>query len=162
MDPAGPYFSHNHTDKRLDPTDAQYVEAVHTDCHSPMSLGIAINVGHVDFYPNGCHDQPGCSTEGNGEMKSRITALIDRFACSHRRAPTLYSIDYQKLNKCRLIGYACESYEKFKKGECSDCGKNNRDCMIFEFSEKIPSVIRPGRSYFFDVGPKPPFCGKLC
>ncbi|XP_074594675.1 pancreatic lipase-related protein 2-like isoform X1 [Brevipalpus obovatus] len=160
LDPAGPYFTHNHTDKRLDPSDAVYVEAIHTDCVSSMSLGIAINVAHVDFYPNGCRDQPGCANGGSEtKEENRFTSLLKKFACSHGRAPEFYGVDH-RASKCRMIAYACESYEKFKRGECSDCGQNNRDCMIFEFSEKIPNLKELNRKYFFDVAPEYPYCGQ--
>ncbi|XP_074594676.1 pancreatic lipase-related protein 2-like isoform X2 [Brevipalpus obovatus] len=96
LDPAGPYFTHNHTDKRLDPSDAVYVEAIHTDCVSSMSLGIAINVAHVDFYPNGCRDQPGCANGGSEtKEENRFTSLLKKFACSHGRAPEFYGVDHR-------------------------------------------------------------------
>lgn len=39
MDPAGPYFEHTDKDVRLDPTDAQFVDAIHTDGESLLTLG---------------------------------------------------------------------------------------------------------------------------
>lgn len=53
LDPAGPLFtlpSVVSSEYRLDQTDAQYVQVLHT---SGGSLGTATKSGHADFYPNG-------------------------------------------------------------------------------------------------------------
>jgi hypothetical protein len=63
LDPAEPHFSKTDPIVRLDPTDADFVDVIHTDAGPFLSggLGIFEPVGHVDFYPNGGIDQPGCS-----------------------------------------------------------------------------------------------------
>jgi pancreatic triacylglycerol lipase len=40
---------------RLDPTDAEFVDVIHTDSESILMGGYGMEqpVGHVDFYPNG-------------------------------------------------------------------------------------------------------------
>lgn len=62
LDPAEPHFSKTDPIVRLDPTDADFVDVIHTDAGPFLSggLGIFEPVGHVDFYPNGGIDQPGC------------------------------------------------------------------------------------------------------
>lgn len=42
---------------RLDPTDAAYVDVIHTDAGT---LGTTQRVGHIDFWPNGGVHQRGC------------------------------------------------------------------------------------------------------
>lgn len=47
---------------RLDRNDAKFVDVVHTDT-LPLTrggLGMKDAIGHVDFYPNGGHTNPGC------------------------------------------------------------------------------------------------------
>lgn len=63
LDPAEPHFSNTSPMVRLDPTDATFVTAIHTDCNPFISggLGITQPVAHIDFYPNGGRNQPGCN-----------------------------------------------------------------------------------------------------
>lgn len=44
-------------DARLDPSDAQFVQVIHS-CAGV--LGFNRNIGHVDYWPNGGSNQPGC------------------------------------------------------------------------------------------------------
>lgn len=57
LDPAGPYFYLKGPEWRLDPTDAQFVDVIHT---AVGSAGHYKELGHVDFFPNGGIFQPGC------------------------------------------------------------------------------------------------------
>nr|XP_054927968.1 hepatic triacylglycerol lipase-like [Dermacentor andersoni] len=60
LDPAGPLFEN--TIVALSRKDAEFVDVIHTDSGilAELKLGIKAPIGHVDFYPNGGHDQPGC------------------------------------------------------------------------------------------------------
>lgn len=58
LDPALPGFLGAEIDSRLDPSDATFVDVIHT-CSG--ALGYPFNLGTVDFYPNGGQrGQPGC------------------------------------------------------------------------------------------------------
>ncbi|XP_076197882.1 lipase member H isoform X2 [Aptenodytes patagonicus] len=57
LDPAGPLYRGKPPSERLDPTDAQFVDVIHSDTDG---LGYTDALGHIDFYPNGGTDQPGC------------------------------------------------------------------------------------------------------
>ncbi|CAM4600036.1 unnamed protein product, partial [Lepidochelys olivacea] len=57
LDPAGPLFNGKPPEERLDPTDAQFVDVIHSDIDG---LGYREALGHIDFYANGGTDQPGC------------------------------------------------------------------------------------------------------
>lgn len=57
LDPAGPLFNPNDPNDRLDSSDAEYVEIIHTDS---TGIGIGVPIGHADFYPNGGTGMPGC------------------------------------------------------------------------------------------------------
>lgn len=60
MDPAGPAWENKDMDpekEKLCPNDADFVDVIHTDIYYS---GYVAPIGHVDFYPNGGKDQPGC------------------------------------------------------------------------------------------------------
>lgn len=58
LDPARPFFEIPETPEKLDPTDANFVDVIHT-CAG--LLGFFEATGHADFYPNnGIPPQPGC------------------------------------------------------------------------------------------------------
>jgi hypothetical protein len=62
LDPAEPHFAKAQPPVRLDRTAAKYVDVVHTDASQFIrgGLGMTEKIGHVDYYPNGGTNQPGC------------------------------------------------------------------------------------------------------
>eukprot|EP00069_Balaena_mysticetus_P018820 bmy_11745T0 len=108
LDPAGPEYTRASLEERLDPGDALFVEAIHTDTDN---LGIRIPVGHVDYFVNGGQDQPGCPTS--------ISAGYSYLICDHMRAVHLYISALE--NSCPLMAFPCTSYKVFLAGHCLDC-----------------------------------------
>ena len=62
LDPAGPYFQNTPEEVRLDSSDADFVDVIHSDAEKLLDLGLgtAQVSGHVDFWPNNGIEQPGC------------------------------------------------------------------------------------------------------
>ncbi|XP_069610486.1 pancreatic triacylglycerol lipase-like isoform X2 [Ranitomeya imitator] len=73
LDPAEPYFQGTPVEVRLDPSDAAFVDAIHTDA-APIipnvGFGMSQLVGHVDFFPNGGEEMPGCK-------KNALSQIVD-------------------------------------------------------------------------------------
>lgn len=62
MDPAAPLYEFPHIeslDEVLDPSDASFVDAIHTNA---KHIGMITPAGHVDYYVNGGQQQWGCNT----------------------------------------------------------------------------------------------------
>lgn len=57
LDPALPFFATLKNEWKLDPSDANFVDVIHT---SAGSFGKIEATGHVDFYVNGGFMQPAC------------------------------------------------------------------------------------------------------
>ena len=62
LDPAGPLFEGYDPNVRLDKTDADYVDVIHSNGDSLIVGGFGTwePLGHVDFYPNGGRNQRVC------------------------------------------------------------------------------------------------------
>ncbi|XP_077287752.1 pancreatic lipase-related protein 2-like [Arctopsyche grandis] len=128
LDPAGPCFFNELPSNRLTKADARFVDVIHTDIHTS---GYPKQLGHVDFYPNGGENMPGC--------------IIGQ--CSH-----VLSIDYYKSsveNPAEFLAVMCKDWITFKKGKCS---KNPRVVMGYW----IYKNIKKGR-YFLETSPAFPY-----
>ncbi|XP_011537578.1 pancreatic lipase-related protein 3 isoform X1 [Homo sapiens] len=63
LDPAGPFFHNTPKEVRLDPSDANFVDVIHTNAARilfELGVGTIDACGHLDFYPNGGKHMPGC------------------------------------------------------------------------------------------------------
>jgi hypothetical protein len=82
FDPAAPYFYDQdyQPETHLDPTDADFVDVIHTNGGSLVTAHLSTlkPVGHVDFYANGGGEQPGC-------INTIVGALEDIFS-TYKRA----------------------------------------------------------------------------
>uniref|UniRef100_A0A4D5RR99 Putative pancreatic lipase-like enzyme n=1 Tax=Ixodes scapularis TaxID=6945 RepID=A0A4D5RR99_IXOSC len=109
LDPAGPMFQSFGV--HLRPEHAHFVDVIHTSMGMGFNvfrgrMGITIDCGHVDFYPNGGRRQPGCKALG-------------KFDCSHGRAALYYA---NSIRTCSYPSVPCSDYKTFKGGWCSSCG----------------------------------------
>ncbi|XP_053530736.1 lipase member H isoform X4 [Ictalurus punctatus] len=125
LDPAGPMFAGVPPEERLDPTDAQFVDVLHTDMNS---FGLQGANGHIDFYANGGLDQPGCP--------KTIFSGKSYFVCDHQRSVFLYLCSLNRT--CRLTAFPCSTYTDFINGQCSRCEAfKPASCPVLGFSSRI-------------------------
>ncbi|XP_035170660.1 phospholipase A1 member A isoform X1 [Oxyura jamaicensis] len=114
LDPAGPKYTRASLEERLDPGDALFVEAIHTDADN---FGIRIPVGHIDYFVNGGKDQPGCPRfiSAGDFLLTGYKYLI----CDHMRAVHLYVSALK--HSCPIVAFPCSSHQDFLNGRCLDC-----------------------------------------
>ncbi|XP_076756831.1 pancreatic triacylglycerol lipase [Xylocopa sonorina] len=157
LDPAEPHFSNTSTMVRLDPSDATFVTAVHTDTGPFISggFGIAQPVAHIDFYPNGGRNQPGCN-EGvldsiTFERGSFVRGMKRFLSCNHIRS---YEYFIESINtKCPFLAVPCPSWDVFQKGNCFDC--------VNQYCPRFGLDAEPGNyhaSVYLMIGSSKPFC----
>ncbi|XP_050430713.1 pancreatic triacylglycerol lipase-like, partial [Adelges cooleyi] len=149
LDPAEPKFKGAHSKHRLDHTDAQLVNVIHTGAPSTyFGFGIKMPCGHVDFYPNGGTKQPGCNP-----FKIDLDEQNSEARCDHMRVLDLYT---ESINsKCLFVANKCDSYGQFLKGNCFS--SNETEISIMGLKTTKPSY-HPGTKYFLITGDASPYC----
>ncbi|KAE8621840.1 hypothetical protein XENTR_v10004990 [Xenopus tropicalis] len=153
LDPAGPLFNGKPPEERLHYTDAQFVDVVHSDTDG---LGYKESLGHIDFYPNGGTDQPGCP--------KTILAGSEYFKCDHQRSVFLYIASLTK--SCDLVAFPCKSYRDYRIGNCTDCKEFlPLSCPVLGFyadkwKDHLVKRNHPGTTAFFDTAAKDPYCSE--
>ncbi|XP_067930181.1 pancreatic triacylglycerol lipase-like isoform X2 [Watersipora subatra] len=118
LDAAGPLFENYPESIRLDPSDAIFVDAIHTDGDDfykvvmvEGGLGIHHSIGHADFYPNGGHSQPHCT----GLLT--VQPLHKMVACDHELSMDYFAQSLRAKNS--YVAYACqEDQQGFVDGIC--------------------------------------------
>jgi len=173
LDPAELLFQGMPGFVRLDPTDANFVDVIHTDAESILMGGYGMEqpVGHVDFYPNGGEVQPGCSLldlpdissitveELGASLPSADTVGRHLVACAHNRAVALYIDSIRSGTTCPMVGHKCASYADFQAGSCFYCGLDGEACASMGYLAKPHPAWRtaPLRMYL-ETGAVAPYC----
>jgi len=177
LDPAEPLFQGMPDFVRLDPTDALFVDVIHTDAKSILMGGYGLKqpIGHVDFYPNGGEVQPGCSllelpslstiTVEDITLPSADTVGRHLVACAHNRAIHLFIDSIRNMRTCPMVGHKCSNYEQFKTGTCFHCGFEGEDCVVMGYGAKrnrnwplLPADDHIPIKLYLETGPVAPFC----
>ncbi|CAG9824433.1 unnamed protein product [Phaedon cochleariae] len=94
LDPAAPLYEWPHIeslDEILDPTDASFVDVIHTNARH---LGMVTPAGHVDYYPNGGDRQEGCIFWICDHIRA-----CEYFIASIRKPDLFNAFSYKDLNE---------------------------------------------------------------
>ncbi|XP_070537616.1 pancreatic triacylglycerol lipase-like [Ptychodera flava] len=146
LDPADPYFEYEDPRVRLDPDDAEFVDVIHSDGNSFITLGFGLfqPIGDADFYPNGGKQQPGCGDE---------STTID-LSCDHSRAHEFFLDSI--TSDCTYLAYPCTLWEVDNDpsacnycpfGQCSYMGYNAdqsraRGVFYLETNDQAPYCLQ--------------------
>ncbi|XP_055683759.1 phospholipase A1-like [Lutzomyia longipalpis] len=130
LDPANPGFEGTPPSERLDPTDALFVDVIHT---SAGTAGISMRCGHVDFYPNGGARQPNCN----------YLPIDILEACSHGRSHEYFA---ESIFSNQFISYPCRTWAGYKANRCGKhtelmgdpVSRNARGVYYLETNGKSP------------------------
>ncbi|XP_026328490.1 pancreatic triacylglycerol lipase-like [Hyposmocoma kahamanoa] len=128
LDPAAPYFSKTGTLVRLDRSDAQYVDIIHSNANPLYFSGFGLTepIGHVDFYPNGGTSQPGCKQSSSGPPQGSndmYQGLVKYVSCDHERSYEFFTESIAP--SCPFMAIQCESYDAFLAGNCTTCDQHH-------------------------------------
>jgi len=157
MDPAGPYFEDTDPAVRLDPTDAVFVDTIHSDAASILTLGFGLKqaLGHADYYPNSGHDQPGCDDSVVSQLSDNgvFQGTEEYVACNHLRS---LKFMIESINSdCSFMAFPCDKAEDFTSGKCTTCVGSQCGRMGFHADKHIPATPT---KYFLSTAAHAPFC----
>uniref|UniRef100_A0A8C5XZH7 Triacylglycerol lipase n=1 Tax=Microcebus murinus TaxID=30608 RepID=A0A8C5XZH7_MICMU len=156
LDPAEPCFQGTPEEVRLDPSDAVFVDVIHTDSAPiipSLGFGMSQKVGHLDFFPNGGKEMPGC-------QKNILSTIIDIngiwegtsnfIACNHLRSLKYYLSSI--LNPDGFLGYPCASYNEFQENGCFPCPPEGCPKMGHYADQFKGNTSAVGQTFFLNTG----------
>lgn len=138
LDPSGPLFYSVGSRDRLDRSDAQFVDIIHT---AGYWVGSSLATGHTDFYPNkGLAPQPGCEDSESLDL-----------SCSHFTAWRLYIQSVRRIKERSLpplLAIQCRSYQAFQSGQCC----HNTQPVLAQLGELVDRRARG--VFYLSTGPQ--------
>ncbi|KAG8549257.1 hypothetical protein GDO81_021828 [Engystomops pustulosus] len=147
LDPAGPWFENTPIDVRLDPSDAEFVDVIHSDSKLFTGVGMISPIGHYDFYPNGGGHMTGCPNKISILSNSKDAFHI--LACNHFRSFLYFT--YSVRHPGGLRGFPCDSYEDFLEGSCFPCPPGGCPSMGY-YADSTPFNASMRQSFYLNTG----------
>ncbi|XP_065602205.1 pancreatic lipase-related protein 2-like [Cyrtonyx montezumae] len=161
LDPAGPLFQYTPPTVRLDPSDAKFVDIIHTHAGHlffDFAPGILQTCGHLDFYPNGGKKMPGCRQLRVPPAVRNIDDLMRAYrslGCGHKRSLRYYAESIITPNG--FVGYQCETYRDFISGACFPCPKGGCPLMGHYADVFSHKTEKEQQKVYLNTGPHSPF-----
>jgi len=87
----------------LEPRDAEFVHIIHADGSAflkSLGMGYRSSIGHVDFYPNGGAEQPGCEKTVLSRLTSSAASGLTSGTEGIQLAATLRKLFYIVYSFC--------------------------------------------------------------
>ncbi|XP_071444045.1 pancreatic triacylglycerol lipase-like [Hetaerina americana] len=178
LDPASFLFERTNLDtaRKLDSGDAELVDVIHTDGSLLWTdgFGSLAPLGHVDFFPNGGQNQPGCSDTYVDALAFRIGIFADQRpnttrSCSHGRSLDIF-IESMLSPECQFVGFPCPGLKDFQRnfvhGNCFSCDSGSCAALGRPLPPPSPNGAGgwsggPGRGPLFLVTRETkPYCGQ--
>nr|XP_060624478.1 pancreatic lipase-related protein 2-like [Anolis sagrei ordinatus] len=160
LDPAGIGFEGFPDMVRLDSSDAQFVDVIHSNAGQFPNIGFGVlnAVGDLDFYPNGGMIMPGCNNEitelSEYDHEDFIRETPRAGNCHHSRSHEYYL--YSILYPNGFLGYPCKSYESFQEGNCFPCPKGGCP-MMGHYADRFRHKVKKNTKYYLNTGATEPF-----
>lgn len=152
LDPAEPFFDLAGPDDRIDKSDAEFVDIIHTNSGMLWNgcLSMKRPIGHMDFYPAGGQHQPGCVEACIGAICMNITIEdLIKGGCSHERANSYFKESIVARGSHQFRGWRCVSWEDFQEGKCC----NGEEVVMGQWADKRTEE----GSYYFHVAEETPY-----
>eukprot|EP00079_Xenopus_tropicalis_P019911 XP_012810166.1 PREDICTED: pancreatic triacylglycerol lipase-like [Xenopus tropicalis] len=160
LDPAEPYFQGTPSEVRLDSSDANFVDVIHTDA-APMvpnlGLGMSQLAGHLDFFPNGGEEMPGCKKNALSQivdLDGIWQGTRDFVACNHLRSYKYYTNSI--LKRDGFVGFPSSTYDTFKTGAVFPCPSGGCPLMG-HYADTYTGQIINSQKYFLNTGDEKEF-----
>ncbi|XP_040572497.1 inactive pancreatic lipase-related protein 1 isoform X2 [Lepeophtheirus salmonis] len=158
LDPAGPIFTKLTASKKLDKSDADFVDIIHSN-GKPFTRGGLGDIeasGTLDFYPNGGQTQLGCP----GFIVAQLSNMFKWFTgkkrkdrtCNHRRAVEIFIESIEE--SCEMKAFPCSDWKSFSIGQCFD----TKQALSIGFPSH--SWSNQSGNYYFGTRGTKPFCGR--
>nr|AAA30885.1 lipase precursor [Canis lupus familiaris] len=156
LDPVEASFQGTPEEVRLDPTDADFVDVIHTDA-APLipflGFGTSQQMGHLDFFPNGGEEMPGCKKNALSQIVNLDgiwEGTRDFVACNHLRSYKYYSESI--LNPDGFASYPCASYRAFESNKCFPCPDQGCPQMGHYADKFAVKTSDETQKYFLNTG----------
>ncbi|XP_046967186.1 pancreatic triacylglycerol lipase-like [Vanessa cardui] len=164
LDPAQPCFRTSNRVERLDDTDADFVDVIHTNGRLLQKIGFGLPdpIGHADFYPNGGMKQPGCGNKTNS-IWARLLPIspskLQQAICSHGRAYLLFTESLIN-NNCTFQAHQWNlTYEGVNASLLAACNRLTSPCSVMGIQAVGGSGQPRARGgYFVLTSEKEPYC----
>ncbi|XP_075071209.1 pancreatic triacylglycerol lipase-like [Mixophyes fleayi] len=155
LDPAEPYFMGTPIEVRLDPSDAPFVDVIHTD-GAPMipniGLGTSQLSGHLDFFPNGGEEMPGCKKNALSQIvdvDGIWQGTRDFVACNHLRSYKYYTESIRSRDG--FVGFPGSTYSSFSSGGGFPCPSSGCPLMG-HYADTYKGITSSSQRFYVNTG----------